>query len=479
MVESYFTDRSFDKTTYVPMNYRVHNFDENHILITVDNGSWVVLNKREFKLLRTMSIDEDKNLFAILEEKGIIITKRNYKKIIENTKTRLYHLFNGVSLHIVVPTLRCNLKCVYCQASSRPFDKKEYDMTKETADKVINFIFQSPSKYYTIEFQGGEPTANFEIIKYIVERMKEINNSPKPSDGWFFGNKSISFRIVTNLTLMDDEKFEFIKNNQIEINTSLDGPKELHNKNRPNESFDKVAFWIKKLKDYQYFAGAIATITKESLKYPKEIVDTYREFGFKKIKLRHLNISGMATKRWKEIGYTWKEYIDFWKKYMEYLFEINRKEELADVDSELIMKRILFSKPPLNTCIGAPCGAGITQAAYNYNGDIYMCDESRWNDIFKIGNVNQSYKEVFTSQDVISFIGNSSMIGTLIDASPWHPYVSPCLVSTYGQTGSLVPDVPNDFVWNIRKEQVKFLFEKIIYDKDKRKILFNWAGVKE
>ncbi len=476
MVDTYFTDHPLESTKYSIMNYNTYKYDKDHILITTDTGAWVVLNDREYKLLRTMQLEKNKNLFSILEDKGIIITKRNYNKIIENTRTRLYHLFNGITLHIVVPTLRCNLKCVYCQAKSRPLDMKEYDMSEDTARKVVDFIFQSPSKYYTIEFQGGEPTANFDIVKFIVEYAKEKNGSNSPSDGWFFGEKSISFRIVTNLTLMDDEKFDFIKKNQMEVNTSLDGPKFLHNKNRPSESYDKVVRWIKELKDYRFFSGAIATVTRESLKYPKEIVDEYLSLGLKSIKLRHLNVTGMAAEKWEKIGYTWKEYVDFWKKYMEYLFEVNKEKTIKDVDTSLIAKRILFLKPPLNTCIGAPCGAGITQAAYDQNGNIFICDESRGNDTFKIGDVTQSYKDVFTSNDVLQFIGNSSMAATLADASPWHPYVSPCLVSTYGQTGTLIPKLPTDFVWKIRTEQAKYIFEKIIYDKEKRDILFKWAG---
>ena len=44
-----------------------------------------------------------------------------------------------------------------------------FDMDKETAKKVVEFIFQSPSKQITIEFQGGEPLLNFEIVKFVVD----------------------------------------------------------------------------------------------------------------------------------------------------------------------------------------------------------------------------------------------------------------------------------------------------------------------
>ena len=50
-------------------------------------------------------------------------------------------------------------------------------MTKETADKSIDLVFQSPFNHGKIEFQGGEPLLNFEILKYIVMRPKQESTS--------------------------------------------------------------------------------------------------------------------------------------------------------------------------------------------------------------------------------------------------------------------------------------------------------------
>ena len=73
------------------------------------------------------------------------------------------------------------------------------DMDLDTAKKTVNFIFQTPADNITIEFQGGEPTLNFETIKYINEYAKELNKS--------YG-KGIEFLLVTNLNNMDDDKMK-------------------------------------------------------------------------------------------------------------------------------------------------------------------------------------------------------------------------------------------------------------------------------
>ena len=61
--------------------------------------------------------------------------------------------------------------------------------------------------------------------------------------------KNLDFVIATNLALINDEVLDFCKLHGINISTSLDGPKDLHNKNRPrpgNNSYEKATKGIKK-----------------------------------------------------------------------------------------------------------------------------------------------------------------------------------------------------------------------------------------
>ena len=94
-------------------------------------------------------------------------------------------------------------------------------MTKDIAKKSVDIAMQSPSKYLTFEFQGGEPLTNFETIKYIIEYAEEIKK-----------DKIIEYAVVSNLTLMTDEMMNFFKEKGVNVSTSIDGNKELQNKNR-------------------------------------------------------------------------------------------------------------------------------------------------------------------------------------------------------------------------------------------------------
>jgi len=476
---SYFVQEGFTEIPHVVNKYCLHRLDDENFLVTTEHGAWIVLNKEEFDLLRADAVTRDLNLFSALEEKGVIITEKNFERVAAMYKERFHHLFSGISLHIVVPTLRCNQKCIYCQSNSTSMRAKGFDMDRKTAKKVVDFIFQSPSQFLTIEFQGGEPLVNFPVVQHIVEYAKTKSRSRNFEGGWWKGKKDINFRLVSNFTLMDDDVLDFLMKNNFEINTSLDGPKKLHNRNRPytGSSYNKVVYWIDRIREKGYRQiSAMPTVSKLSLKYPTEIVDEYIARGFDSCWMRPLNIAGMAVSEWGKVGYSAEEFVNFWNDYIDYVMKINGKGvKFADKTCVDILKRVVTLKPALNACLGAPCGACIIQAAYNQWGDVYTCDEARSCEVFKLGNVKEgSYKKIFSSEHALNFIGLTSAVSSLCDSCVWHPYCSPCLVSSFGSQNNLITK-PNDFLCRIRGRQVEFVFKQLALSGN-NKMLLDWLS---
>lgn len=363
----------------------------------------------------------------------------------------------GTSLHIIVTTGNCNLRCVYCQVNSEAY-KKHSAMTKPTAKKTVDFIFQTPSHHITIEFQGGEPTLNFPIIEYIVKYANKKNETYK---------KELEFLLVTNFNNMDDNKFDFLTKNNIGICTSLDGFKKLHNKNRPNNSYDNVVLWTSKFNEYYKKINsrnrvyALITITKESLKYPKEIIDEYVKLGFVEINIREMTNLGCAKLNWDKIGYTIDEFLEFWDKCLDYITELNLNGTYFRERMVCVILRKMLGMEEGFMDLRSPCGAVIGQMAYNYNGDIYSCDEARMlgNDYFKMGTVDDNYTDII----------NSPKTDKIIKASLNNKYY-PCKVCDYKEFCGLCPvctfDEQKDLVGDIAKTPrckiYRHLFEYVI-----------------
>jgi uncharacterized protein len=365
------------------------------------------------------------------------------------------------------------MNCVYCHASSKSRIMKEFDMDEKIAKKTVDFIFETPSPGLTIEFQGGEPLLNWKIVKYIIEYAQEKNTIHK---------KKLMITIVTNLTEMDEKKMEYLIEKGVHVCTSLDGPKELHDHNRRylgGSNFHQVTKWIKrfnqeykirKIKDTKI--NALVTLTKKSLSYPKEIVNEYVKLGLTSIHLRFLNRLGTAKKAWPIINYPVKEYLDFWKKAVQYIDEL--KKQGKDINERMVgimLNKIQQEYDPNYLDLRSPCGAAIGQLAYNYNGDVYTCDEARMigDDLFLLGNVkNADYKEIVTCDRACATVSASINDQYICNDCVYKPYCGICPVCSYSEQGSVIGKITQTSRCMIFKEQFDWVVREKFINKESR-----------
>jgi len=462
---------------YQTNNYRFRKLGEK-FLVTTEHGTWTMLSDSEFQALTNDNLDEDSDLFKSLEKEGIVITDGNREGVVESLREKKSFLFQGTSLHIIVPTLRCNQNCIYCQASSRPERSDGYDMDRETAKKVVDFIFQSPSHFINIEFQGGEPLLRFDTVKYIIEYAKDMNKKY---------NKSLRLSLVSNMTMMSEEKLKYLMDNLVGMCASLDGPATLHNKNRPyakGNSHELTIKWLQRINEewskrqMGRRANALITITSHSLPHWKEIVDEYLKVGVYDIFFRYVNNLGTARNTLNKISYTSEEFIGLWKNAMDYIIELNKKGKgIREWFTWIILRKIMDNEEPNFMDQRSPCGAAIGQLAYNYNGDIYSCDEARMigEDVFKLGNVKKdSHREVMTSNKVCGLIASSVNDTQICDACVFKPYCGLCPVCNYSEQGSIIAKIPMTSRCKIFMQQFEYVFQKLNNDKEARSVFSKW-----
>jgi His-Xaa-Ser system radical SAM maturase HxsB len=452
--------------------YRWKRLGEKFFL-TTDSGTHITLSKPEFTKLKEENFDD--KLQRKLEDANILLTEENMDKAASLLQKRYSFLLHGPSLHIIVVTLRCDMNCIYCHASSKPVSNTTYDMDKDTAKKSVDFIFGSPNKNITIEFQGGEPLLNWNIVKYIIEYAKEKNIAEK---------KNLSFAIVSNFTNMDEQKMDFLVKNDIGVCTSLDGPKELHNYNRHfinGSNYDQVVHWIKRFNE-EYtkqnmdnkHINALCTLTRKSLAYPKEIIDEYINLNLTSIHLRFLNNLGIAKKSWGKLSYSVEDYLNFWKKSVAYMSNLkNKGVKISERMTEIMLEKIRGQEDPGYLDLRSPCGAAIGQIAYNYNGDIYSCDEARMveGDIFILGNVKKNnYSEIITGRKALCIVNASINDQYICDDCAYKPYCGICPVCNYSEQGTLIGKISMTDRCKIYKEQFDYVVKENFINKEPKLI---------
>lgn len=409
------------------------------------------------------------------------------KRTIEE-KVEIYRQLNAnnchaTTLHIFVVGLACPLSCTYCQVDAG-MTRASSVMNEETATKAVLFALQSPGAFLQIEFQGGEPLSNFSIVKYIIKLFLEKAGE--------YG-KQVSFSLVTSLFGMTIEKLIFLDEHGVSLAVSLDGPEFIHNGNRPAASgnnFKNLNFWVNEIQKTSLSneTGFLLTATRSSLENYEEIINTYIQYGADFIVFRPLAFLGRARQNWDQIGYTPSEFGVAYSRVLNMLINKSIFEGINLIEKQAAMfSRKIFSKGQTNhTEYRSPCGAGIGQIVYDWDGNIYPCDEARMiavtgNQIFKLGNVaTHSYYDCLSSSIIESMcIASCMQSNDPCSTCVFLPLCGLCPVYNYSTYNSLTVDnARKDYLCNIKKEIFNAYFS-VLFSNDRKKIhcLREWGYV--
>src|SRR6266567_8319878 len=324
-------------------------------------------------------------------------------------RSRMAFLQEPTPLHLFVVTLRCEHSCPYCQVSRRSVDRGRFDMSAETAMRALDVALSAPSPTIKIEFQGGEPLLNFPLIKQIVQATHQ-----KATPG-----KHVEFVIATNLALLDDDVLDFCRTNSVLLSTSLDGPADLHNKNRPRpggNSHELAVAGIRRAQEALGIdrVGALMTTTEASLDRPREIVDEYLKLNLDGIFLRPLSPYGFAVKTKAFHRYDAKRWLDFYAQGLRSVLDVHRSgRRFPEFYAALILKRMLTDRPLCYVDLRSPAGIGLGALVYNYDGRVFASDEGRMlaemgDDAFELGHVDtSSYRSLILSDKLIDLVASS------------------------------------------------------------------------
>ena len=403
---------------YGLLPFRFMRWEDGTVLLTNEAGEHHFLDGVAFQQLFEQRLTPNLNVYKDLKAKqfltdgdpGLAVTLLATK-----VRTKKSFLTGGVKLHLFVVTLRCDHSCGYCQVSRVTEDRARFDMTVETAAKAIELMFQSPARELKVEFQGGEALLNFALVQWCVERIERMNRIER---------RTIEFVIATNLAPLTDEILEFCRAHQVTLSTSLDGPADVHNANRPRAGGDSYEQVVRNLARARTILGpdkvsALMTTTAVTLRHPERIVDEYVKQGFESIFLRSISPYGFAVRGRQALLTGVQEFLGFYRAALAHIIEVNRAgRPLLEVFSQILLQKILTPFGTGYVDLQSPAGAATSVVAYNYDGDVYASDEGRMlaemrDFSFRLGNVHRSSYGELLAGPVAQALVEASCMETL------------------------------------------------------------------
>ena len=312
-----------------------------------------------------------------LVEEGSLFTEDIYENYIMDFKKRKT-VVKALCLHIAHD---CNLACRYCFAEEGEYHGRRELMSFEVGKKALDFLIANSGsrKNLEVDFFGGEPLMNFEVVKQLVKYGREQEK---------IYNKNFRFTLTTNGVLLNDDIMEFANKEMANVVCSIDGRKEVNDKMRPfrngKGSYDLILPKFKKLANSRnqtnyYVRGTYTHFNKD---FANDVIHLANE-GFEQISVEPVVAPANEPYAIKE------EDVEELKNQYDILAKeiIERRKNGKYINFFHFM--IDLEGGPCVAKRLSGCGSGTEYLAVTPWGDFYPCHQFVGNEEFLLGNVDE------------------------------------------------------------------------------------------
>lgn len=356
---------------------RLRELSKGSFVAISQSGDHTFISFAEAEALKSNPTSLPINMQADLQSRFFLDSRhsgRGTARLLSSRKAaRRATISAGPSLHIIVPTLQCAHSCQYCQVS-RSLEDQGHTMSLADLDAACDAIFLSPASTLTVEFQGGDPLLRFDLVQHAILRIEAKNRAE---------SRAVRYVVASTLHQLTAEMCDFFRKHRVVLSTSVDGPAQLHNRNRPTRTRDAyektiAALQLAREKIGHHSVSALMTTTRASLDHPESIVDEYVRLGLPEIFIRPLSTYGFAKRNQGKLGYSVEEFANFYNRALDRVLWWNAQgTRLREVYASIIFNKMLSTFDAGYVDLQSPTGAGSSVLVYNYDGYVYPSDEAR------------------------------------------------------------------------------------------------------
>ncbi|MBR6546279.1 MAG: thioether cross-link-forming SCIFF peptide maturase [Clostridia bacterium] len=334
---------------------------------------------RKYRSDSEVGLDEINECFSQIEElreMGKLFSEDTFEPLSGALKERSRGVVKALCLHVAHT---CNLNCSYCFASQGKYHGDRATMSFEVGRRALDFLVENSGSRRNLEvdFFGGEPLMNLDVVKQLVAYAREIEGPAK---------KNFRFTLTTNGLLIDDDLIEFANREMSNVVLSLDGRREVHDRYRVDYrgegSWERIVPKFQKLvsarggKGY-YMRGTFTHANPDFLNDIKTMLDLgFTELSMEPVVSAPNDPAALTDEDLPTVLGQYEELAELMLKrhregrpftFYHYMLDLK--------DGPCIYKRI------------SGCGSGTEYMAVTPWGDLYPCHQFVGEERFRLGNV--------------------------------------------------------------------------------------------
>jgi uncharacterized protein len=310
-----------------------------------------------------------------LKEDGRLFTEDEYVDYAARLKDRPT-VVKALCLHIAHD---CNLACRYCFAEEGEYHGRRALMTEEVGRQALDFLVANSGmrRNLEVDFFGGEPTMNWEVVKALVRYGRELERKH---------DKKFRFTLTTNGVLLNDEIMEFCNREMSNVVMSIDGRPEVNDRMRPfrngKGSYELIVPKFQKFADSRqqtnyYVRG---TFTHNNLDFSKDVLHM-ADLGFKQI-----SIEPVVASPEDDYAIQPEDLPQLFQEYDSLAAEMVKRNKEGRGFNFFHFMIDLEGGPCVAKRLSG-CGSGTEYLAVTPWGDLYPCHQFVGNEEFRMGTV--------------------------------------------------------------------------------------------
>ena len=323
-------------------------------------------------------IEECFNQVESLRDSGKLFAPDTFEPMADKLKAKTAGVVKALCIHIAHT---CNLNCSYCFASQGKYHGDRAIMSFEVGKRALDFLVENSGSRRNLEvdFFGGEPLMNFEVVKQMVQYARSIEKEK---------GKNFRFTLTTNGLLIDDDVIEFANKEMSNVVLSLDGRKEIHDRYRVdyagNGSWERIVPKFQKLVEARggkgyYMRGTFTHANPDFLNDIQQMLD----LGFSELSMEPV-VCAPGDKEeltQEDLPIVMEQY----EKLAELMLERDRQGKPFTFYHYMID---LTGGPCIYKRISG-CGSGTEYMAVTPWGDLYPCHQFVGEEKFRLGDIWQ------------------------------------------------------------------------------------------